>query len=263
MRAASSTSTGRPSTAANRIRNTNGTQCHTSTTITDISASDGDPSQFTGDSAQRDQRLIENAEVVVVHQLPHAADRHRWHQDRQDQRGAHPALAASKLGDHAARAQVRAPSRRRPRRSRTRTCCAAPAEAPRRRRASPGCASGSTSTRRSPARTRSSTGSCAAGWRPGRRSAPPARSPPAAGSHSETRLPCAAHRWRSATGPRDVASRRYSGSGGSEPVRRPFLRNSSSISLAAELSALPELISPITAWLRRRPRICSTCAPSA
>ena len=262
MRAASSTSTGRPSTAANRIRNTNGTQCQMSTTITDTSASDGRAQPVHRRRAQRDQRLIENAEVVVVHQLPHAADRHRRHQDRQDQHGANPPLAAAELRD---RERERKPEHhldgdRDDRR--IRTCCAAPGAARRRRRAAPGCASGSTSTRRCPARTRSSTRSCAAGWRPDRRSAPPARSPPAAGSHSGTAA-VAAHRWRSATSRGHVASRSYSGSGGSEPVRRPFLRNSSSMSLAAELSALPELISPITAWLSRRPRICSTCAPSA
>ena len=49
-RAASSVSMGRASTAANRIRNTNGTQCQTSTTITDHSASDVEPSQFAGGS---------------------------------------------------------------------------------------------------------------------------------------------------------------------------------------------------------------------
>ena len=38
MRAASITSAGMPSTAANRIRNTNGTQCQMSTATTDASA---------------------------------------------------------------------------------------------------------------------------------------------------------------------------------------------------------------------------------
>jgi hypothetical protein len=47
-RPASSTSRGRPSTAAKRMRNTNGTQCQMSTSTTDHKRSDGEPSQLTG-----------------------------------------------------------------------------------------------------------------------------------------------------------------------------------------------------------------------